>query len=109
MMLGETDDSIFAWSTLALVLFCIFFFAEVVILLNILIAIICDLYGVITNERAAIVFWSNRLSFITDMDMVTNGPWKKTVLNLFKLRDDDDDEDEWNEEEELLGKEEDKV
>mmetsp|Transcript_3867 Transcript_3867/g.8515 ORF Transcript_3867/g.8515 Transcript_3867/m.8515 type:complete len:866 (-) Transcript_3867:203-2800(-) len=94
MMLGEIDDTIFYWNTLSLVLFCIFFFVEVVILLNILIAIITDLYGVVTNERAAIVFWSNRLAFITDMDMVTNGPWKKTVMNLFKLRDDDDDDDE---------------
>ena len=94
MMLGEIDDTIFYWNTLSLVMFCIFFFAEVVILLNILIAIITDLYGVITNERAAIVFWSNRLAFITDMDMVTNGPWKKTVMNFFKLRDDDEDDEE---------------
>lgn len=94
MMLGEIDDSIFYWNTLALILFIIFFFTEVIVLLNILIAIITDLYGVITNERAAIVFWSNRLAFITDMDMVTNGPWKKTVLNFFKLRDDDDEDEE---------------
>jgi len=108
MMLGETDFSIFRWSKLALVLKCIFFFAEVIILLNILVAIICDLYGVVTNERAAIVFWSNRLSFTTDMDMITNGPWKKTIINFFKLYD-DDDEDEDTEEEELLDKEQDKV
>lgn len=94
MMLGEIDDTIFYWNTFCLILFCIFFFSEVVILLNILIAIITDLYGVITNERAAIVFWSNRLAFITDMDMVTNGPWKKTVMNFFKLRDDDEEDDE---------------
>jgi hypothetical protein len=95
MMRGEIDDTMFYWNPLALVLFLIFFFVEMIILLNILIAIITDLYGVVTNERAAIVFWSNRLAFITDMDMVTNGPWKKTVMNLFKLRDDDDeDEDE---------------
>mmetsp|Transcript_36082 Transcript_36082/g.85994 ORF Transcript_36082/g.85994 Transcript_36082/m.85994 type:complete len:799 (+) Transcript_36082:146-2542(+) len=105
MMLGEIDDSIFMWSLLSLILFCIFFFAEVVILLNILIAIICDLYGVITNDRAAIVFWSNRLAFITDMDMVTNGPWKKTVMNFFKLNDGDDEE----EEDAPLMKKEDKV
>ena len=105
MMLGEIDDSIFMWSLLSLILFCIFFFAEVVILLNILIAIICDLYGVITNDRAAIVFWSNRLAFITDMDMVTNGPWKKSIMKFFKLNDDDDEE----EEDAPLMKKEDKV
>jgi len=104
MMLGEIDDTIFYWNTLSLVLFCVFFFAEVVILLNILIAIITDLYSVVTNERAAIVFWSNRLAFITDMDMVTNGPWKKTVMNLFKLRDDDDDDDDDEEETSLVKK-----
>lgn len=94
MMLGEIDDTMFYWNPLSLALFLIFFFVEVVILLNILIAIITDLYGVISNELAAIVFWSNRLAFITDMDMITNGPWKKTVMNLFKLRDPDDEEDD---------------
>lgn len=93
----------FLWNPIAQILFLIFFFVEMIILLNILIAIITDLYGVVTNERAAIVFWSNRLAFITDMDMVTNGPWKKTVMNLFRLRDPDDDEDA-DEEEALVKK-----
>jgi len=52
------------------------------------------LYSVVTNDRAAIVFWSNRLSFITDMDMITNGPWKTTVRNLFRLRDPTDNKEE---------------
>mmetsp|Transcript_16091 Transcript_16091/g.34795 ORF Transcript_16091/g.34795 Transcript_16091/m.34795 type:complete len:875 (-) Transcript_16091:338-2962(-) len=104
MMLGEIDDTIFYWNTLSLVMFCIFFFAEVIVLLNILVAIITDLYSVVTNERASIVFWSNRLAFITDMDMVTNGPWKKTVMNLFKLRDDDDDDEDDEEDTNLVKK-----
>ncbi|KAL7542183.1 hypothetical protein ACHAWF_007110 [Thalassiosira exigua] len=91
MMLGEIDDTLFYWNTFSLFLFCIFFFMEVVILLNILIAIITDLYGVITNDRAEIVFWSNRLAFIIDMDMVTDGPLRQTVLDLFNLDDDNDD------------------
>lgn len=107
MMLGEIDDTIFYWNTFSLILFCIFYFMEVIILLNILIAIITDLYGVVTNDRAAIVFWSNRLAFITDMDMITNGPWKKTVMNLFKLRDPDDEDNK--EEEARLMKNQDKV
>eukprot|EP00985_Skeletonema_marinoi_P022421 scaffold14308_cov138-Skeletonema_marinoi.AAC.5 len=99
MMLGEIDDTLFYWNTFSLILFCIFYFFVVILLLNILIAIITDLYGVITNDRAAIVFWSNRLAFLTDMDLITNGPWKKTIMNFFRLGDDDDE----NEEEALLG------
>lgn len=94
MMLGEIDKDMFEWSPLCLFLFIVFGASEVIILINILIAIITDLYSVVTNDRAAIVFWSNRLSFITDMDMITNGPWKKTVKNLFRLRDPTDDKEE---------------
>jgi len=41
----------------------------------------------------AIVFWSNRLAFITNMDLITNGPWKKTVMNFFGLGGDDDEKE----------------
>jgi hypothetical protein len=58
MMLGNTDDSLFYSNTLALVLFIIFYFLVVMLLLQILIAIITDLYGVITNERAGEYFRS---------------------------------------------------
>ncbi|KAL3789281.1 hypothetical protein HJC23_000347 [Cyclotella cryptica] len=92
LMLGEQDDDIFVWSTTTLVLNCVFFFLVVILLLNVLIAIICDLYGIITNDRAAIVFWGNRLAFIVDMDMITDGPWKETVRSIFRLRDDVDEE-----------------
>ncbi|KAL7551086.1 hypothetical protein ACHAWF_014304 [Thalassiosira exigua] len=54
MMLGEFDSTSFHWNAFSLILFCIFAFAEVLTLLNILIAIITDLYGVITNDRAEI-------------------------------------------------------
>ena len=54
---------------------------------------------VLYSSHAAIVFWSNRLAFITDMDLITNGPWKKTVMNFFRLGD---DEEEKNDEEEKL-------
>jgi hypothetical protein len=56
MMLGEIDDTLFYWNTLSLILFCIFYFFVVILLLNILIAIITDLYGVITNDRAGEYF-----------------------------------------------------
>jgi hypothetical protein len=94
MFLGEYDSSLFRWDPMSAGLFLAFYFIEVIILVNILIAIITDLYGVVTNERAAIVFWSNRLAFLTDMDMITNGPWKKAILDFFKIRDDRDDEEE---------------
>mmetsp|Transcript_17798 Transcript_17798/g.37141 ORF Transcript_17798/g.37141 Transcript_17798/m.37141 type:complete len:913 (-) Transcript_17798:754-3492(-) len=94
MMLGEIDDSVFRWNKLSMILFCIFFLLVLIILLNILIAIITDLHAVITNERAAIVFWSNRLAFITDMDLVTNGPWKKQVQKFFRLNDPENEDDQ---------------
>lgn len=90
MMLGEIDDTLFYWNGLSLILFCLFYFFVVILLLNILIAIITDFYRVITNDRAAIVFWSNRLAFIVDMDLVTNGPWKKAVMNFFRLGKEDE-------------------
>ena len=119
MMLGAIDDGLFYWNTLSLVLFvshflyflhllsldshsqytlcsnskCMFYFFVVILLLQILIALITDLYGVVTNDRANIVFWSNRLAFITDMDLITNGPWKKTVMNFFKLGDDEEEKE----------------
>lgn len=52
MMLGAIDDGLFYWNSLSLILFCLFYFFVVILLLNILIAIITDLWGVITNDRA---------------------------------------------------------
>lgn len=48
LMLGEQDDDIFVWNTTALVLNCLFFFLVVILLLNVLIAIICDLVSAFT-------------------------------------------------------------
>ena len=87
MFLGEYDATLFKWDPMSILLFLLFYCFEVVVLVNILIAIITDLYAVVTNERAAIVFWSNRLAFLTDMDMITNGPWKKGIMDFFKIRD----------------------
>jgi hypothetical protein len=39
----------------------------------VLIAIVTDSYEVIQNDRAAIVFWSNRLDFVAEMDAITYG------------------------------------
>lgn len=41
-----------------------------ILLANVLIAIVTDSYGVIKNERAAVVFWLNRLDFVAEMDAI---------------------------------------
>lgn len=45
----------------------------VILLSNVLIAIVADSYEIIQNDRAAIVFWSNRLDFVAEMDAITYG------------------------------------
>ena len=42
----------------------------VILLSNVLIAIVTDSYEIIQNDRAAIVFWSNRLDFVAEMDII---------------------------------------
>ncbi len=64
MLLGEVDEGDFETSVLATIAFIFFVFLVVILLANVLIAIVTDSYSVIRNERAAIVFWSNRLDFI---------------------------------------------
>jgi hypothetical protein len=66
MLFGLTDY-VMELSTLSLVLVCLFLMIMIMMLLNILVAIITDLFGEVTNESASIVFWSNRLAYITDM------------------------------------------
>ena len=77
MLLGEVDEVNFKSSVVATILFCIFMFLVVILLANVLIAIVTDSYKVIQNERAAFVFWTNRLAFVAEMDAIANGPWKK--------------------------------
>jgi hypothetical protein len=85
MLLGEVDETIFDDNTLAILLFAVFMFLCVILLANVLIAIVTDSYKVIQDQRAAIVFWSNRLDFIAQMVAISqmddnlNGPWKKRL------------------------------
>ncbi|KAL9187577.1 hypothetical protein ACHAXT_001680 [Thalassiosira profunda] len=109
MLLGEVDETYFYGNKLATFIFAMFMFSCVIVLANVLIAIVTDSYSVIQNERAALVFWSNRLDFVAEIDVVSNnfsrkgaGPergfdeednmmgelWKK----LMYLYDDDVDE-----------------
>ena len=89
MLLGEVDETLFEESKFALILFVIFMFLVVILLANVLIAIVTDSYGVIKNERAAIVFWSNRLDFCAEMDAIASGPWKKKVRKAIFLGQDE--------------------
>jgi hypothetical protein len=45
----------------------------------VLIAIVTDSYKVVQDQRASIVFWTNRLDFLSAINAVANGPWKKHV------------------------------
>ena len=47
-------------------------FLVVILLSNVLIAIVTDSYEIIQNDRAAIVFWSNRLDFVAEMDAISS-------------------------------------
>jgi Ion transport protein len=90
MLLGEVDESNFSHSAVATALFIIFMFLCVILLANVLIAIVTDSYKVIQDQRAAIVFWTNRLDFIAEMDAIANGPWKKRLKKIFGLRGEGD-------------------
>mmetsp|Transcript_1396 Transcript_1396/g.2001 ORF Transcript_1396/g.2001 Transcript_1396/m.2001 type:complete len:776 (-) Transcript_1396:107-2434(-) len=70
MLLGEVDQNDFKGYNAATFFFALFFFLVVILLAQILIAIVTDSYGVVKYERAAIVFWSNRLDFVAEMDVI---------------------------------------
>ena len=71
MMMGEINNEM-RYSTLpvAQFLYVAFAFLVIILLSNVLIAIVTDSYGVIKNERAAMVFWSNRLDFVAEIDAI---------------------------------------
>jgi hypothetical protein len=73
MMMGEIGNEM-RYSTLpvAQLLYVVFSFLVVILLSNVLIAIVTDSYGVIKNERAAVVYWSNRLDFVAEIDQIKN-------------------------------------
>jgi hypothetical protein len=74
MMLGEIgDETRYANSMVAQIIYVAFCFLVVILLSNLLIAIVTDSYEIIQNDRAAIVFWSNRLDFVAEMDAISYG------------------------------------
>lgn len=72
MMMGEIGDQTrYTTNRTAEVLYLFYGFLVVILLSNVLIAIVTDSYEVIQNDRAAIVFWNNRLDFIAEMDAIS--------------------------------------
>ena len=72
MMMGEIgDETRYSTSLPAQILYVGYAFLVVILLSNVLIAIVTDSYEIIQNDRAAIVFWSNRLDFVAEMDAIT--------------------------------------
>jgi len=89
MLLGEVDEGKFfdpEVGNAALIMFVLFFFLMVILLANVLIAIVTDSYKMIQDQRAAIVFWSNRLDFIAQMDAIANGPWRRKIRKMMGLK-----------------------
>ena len=85
ILVGEVDDEQFKDSSFAVALFSLFMFLVVILLANVLIAIVTDSYKVIQDQRAAIVFWTNRLDFVAEMDAIANGPWRKNLRKALGL------------------------
>lgn len=86
MLMGEIGNEMrYSTVPVAQVLYVLFTFLVVILLSNVLIAIVTDSYGVIKNERAAMVFWSNRLDFVAEMDAIKNVG--KSIKKVFKPGD----------------------
>jgi ankyrin repeat protein len=83
MMMGEIGtETRYSENLVAQLLYVVYAFVVVILLSNMLIAIVTDLYEVIQHDRAAIVFWSNRLDFVAEMDAISYGT-RKRIRSLF--------------------------
>jgi len=72
MMMGNLTETPYWGNIVAQILYVAYAFLVVILLSNVLIAIVTDSYEIIQNERAAIVFWSNRLDFVAEMDGISS-------------------------------------
>lgn len=88
MLLGEVDETQFRTKPTAQVYYFIFALLVAILLVNVLIAIVTDSYGVIRNQRAEIVFWTNRLDFVAEIGSIGSGIIRIRAL-LFGYDDDD--------------------
>lgn len=74
MMMGEVNtETRYSTSLVAQILYVLYAFLVIILLSNVLIAIVTDSYEIIQNDRAAIVFWNNRLDFVAEMEAITYG------------------------------------
>lgn len=72
-MMGEIgDETRYDGIIAAQILYIFYAFIVVILLSNVLIAIVTDSWEFIQNDRAAIVFWSNRLDFVAEMDGISS-------------------------------------
>lgn len=72
-MMGEIGtETRYDQNLVAQILYIFYGFFIVILLSNVLIAIVTDSYEVVQNDRAAIVFWSNRLDFVAEMDSIAS-------------------------------------
>ncbi len=72
-MMGEIGtETRYDQNLVAQVLYIFYGFFIVILLSNVLIAIVTDSYEIVQNDRAAIVFWSNRLDFVAEMDSIAS-------------------------------------
>lgn len=72
-MMGEIgSETRYDQNLVAQILYVAYAFLVVILLSNVLIAIVTDSYEIIQNDRAAIVFWSNRLDFVAEMDGISS-------------------------------------
>ena len=86
MMLGEIGEvNRYQQSLIAQILYVAFVFVVVILLSNILIAIVADTHSVVKNEMAEMVFWSNRLDFVAEMDTIA-AIRKKLFSRVFHSR-----------------------
>eukprot|EP00978_Attheya_sp_CCMP212_P014039 scaffold35622_cov47-Attheya_sp.AAC.4 len=84
MLMGEMgDETRYDTEPVAQFLYVAYAFLIVILLSNVLIAIVTDSYGVIKNERAAMVFWSNRLDFVAEMDAISS--YRRRLINPNKI------------------------
>ena len=90
MMMGEVNtETRYSANLTAQCLYLVYGFLVIILLSNVLIAIVTDSYEIIQNDRAAIVFWCNRLDFCAEMDAITYAV-KKRISCCFRTRNTSD-------------------
>jgi len=73
MMMGEIgNENRYDQNLVAQILYIFYAFFIVILLSNVLIAIVTDSYEIVNKDRAASVFYKNRLDFVAEMDSISS-------------------------------------